>query len=128
MKRFPHHGSLQGPIRIDWEAAFPRPLTHYVARDRSRGLRPSAPYWHTTTPDIDNLAKLINDTLQGISLFKNDSQVVSGITSKVYEGRQGPGLALTLIWGEGLDRLVPGAQTSILGHTEADEAGRDGGL
>jgi crossover junction endodeoxyribonuclease RusA len=50
--------------------AFPRPKVHVG----KRGLRPSAPNFFTTKPDVDKLARSVMDSLTG-TLYVDDSQV-----------------------------------------------------
>jgi Holliday junction resolvase RusA-like endonuclease len=55
----------------------PRPLSHFVNKDRSR-LKPKSrrgPCFPAIVPDIDNLAKLAMDGLNGIA-YEDDNQVV----------------------------------------------------
>lgn len=55
---------LGAPVFVDLVFVFERPLSHFVARDRLRGvLRDDAPDLHTAKPDSDNLAKAVMDAL-----------------------------------------------------------------
>lgn len=60
---------------------FPRPKSHFL-----RGvIRDTAPYWHTKTPDVDNLVKLVLDALNGYA-YGDDAQVVAISATKRYCG------------------------------------------
>lgn len=59
------------PVVVTLVCRFPRPKSHYGAK----GVKPSAPFYHTQKPDAENLAKAVLDALTGIC-WKDDSQVV----------------------------------------------------
>ena len=68
----------EGPVRVDWDAYFERP---------QRLLKKSSPeceVWHTVRPDKDNIEKAILDALKKAGLYRDDSQVVTGIPKKMY--------------------------------------------
>lgn len=72
---------LEGPVTLDVTAVFPRP---------QRLLRASSPGGrvpHTAKPDRDNIEKLIADSLEKAGVLKNDSQVWSGETRKLYAAK-----------------------------------------
>jgi crossover junction endodeoxyribonuclease RusA len=56
----------------------PRPKSHTGAKGN---LKPSAPSWPTTKPDIDKLARAVLDALTGVA-YRDDSQVVRLEASK----------------------------------------------
>ena len=63
-----------GPVAVELRFAMPRPKAHFGAR----GLRESAPQFHTSRVDCDNLAKLVLDrATQSGRIWRDDSQVVS---------------------------------------------------
>jgi Holliday junction resolvase RusA-like endonuclease len=71
----------------------PRPRGHYG----KRGLRPSAPEHHVSTPDVDNLAKAVLDALVEIGFLRDDGQVrMLHVTKDYAQGT--PGCHLRLIW------------------------------
>ena len=74
---------LTGPLSVDMRFYFSRPNSHYGTGRNAGKLKDSAPGCHTKKPDIDNLRKLFMDALTGI-IFKDDSQVCRGTTSKSY--------------------------------------------
>ena len=63
-----------GPIAMGFCFVFPRPKSHYGAGKNSDKLKPSAPVYHVTRPDMDNLIKFVKDCLNG-EAWKDDSQV-----------------------------------------------------
>lgn len=69
-----------GPVRIDLTFEFARPQSHRRARG---ALKDTAPLFHVSTPDVDNLAKLALDAMNG-RFYRDDSQVVELTARKVY--------------------------------------------
>ena len=72
-----------GPVQLDATFYFQRPKSHYRTGKYSGELKPNAPYWHISRPDKDNCEKMIADAFEGV-YFRNDSQICSGTTSKIY--------------------------------------------
>ncbi len=70
----------KGPIAIDIEFYFKRPVSH-IRKDGK--LRKNAPQQHTYKPDIDNLAKFVLDALGGL-FFDDDRQITKMTTTKSY--------------------------------------------
>jgi Holliday junction resolvase RusA-like endonuclease len=62
---------LDGALELRLEFVVPRPKAHVGAR----GLKPSAPAWPTTRPDVLKLARGVEDALTGI-VWRDDSQIV----------------------------------------------------
>lgn len=72
----------------------PRPKGHYRANGE---LKPSAPDYPTTVPDVDKLLRAVFDGMAAGGAFENDSQIVQVYTSKDYATRDLlPGLVATL--------------------------------
>eukprot|EP00978_Attheya_sp_CCMP212_P011846 scaffold29409_cov44-Attheya_sp.AAC.2 len=62
-----------------------RPRNHFKSNKAEKGLRPSAPgRLHPVKTDVDNLAKFVLDSLNGL-LYVDDRQVVSLHATKVYD-------------------------------------------
>jgi crossover junction endodeoxyribonuclease RusA len=62
---------IEGPINVLLFFIFPRPKSHST----KKGLRDSAPDFHTSKPDADNLAKAVLDCLTQLGFWKDDAQV-----------------------------------------------------
>jgi crossover junction endodeoxyribonuclease RusA len=75
------HGLVEGPCSVSVVFSFQRPRSHYGRR----GLRPGAPLWKASRPDLD---KLTRSTLDGLSqaLIRDDAQVVTLTAAKRYCG------------------------------------------
>lgn len=74
---------LEGPLRMSVDFFFARPKSHYRTGKNSSELKPSAPMWHTSKPDRDNLDKFCMDAMKGI-FFRDDAQVCLGRIRKMY--------------------------------------------
>lgn len=80
-----------GPIYLEAEFAFQRPMSHYTGGNRERGvLKHDAPAFPTGRPDRGKLLRCIEDALAGI-VYRDDAQVVDGKVAKVY-GQPGASL------------------------------------
>jgi Holliday junction resolvase RusA-like endonuclease len=69
-------------VKLAVTFSFPRPKSHY----RSDGvtLKPSAPYYKTSAPDLDKLQRAIGDALTG-TVFRDDALVAVWEVRKVYD-------------------------------------------
>ena len=76
---------IEGNISMGLTFVFPRPKSHYGAK----GLKPSAPYYKASKPDIDNLEKFVCDALNKV-FYLDDSQVVIKRSTKRYASIQNP--------------------------------------
>lgn len=84
------HGASLGPIALRMAFNMPRPKSHSTAKG---ALRPSAPRFHGTKPDVDKLVRCVLDALTGI-VYGDDSQVCEVHATKEYAIGNQPGLAL----------------------------------
>lgn len=77
---------LDGPLEIELEFFLARPKSHF----KSNGieLKPGAPRYPTTRPDVGKLARSTQDALTLI-LWRDDSQVVRETHSKAYSAKSG---------------------------------------
>jgi Holliday junction resolvase RusA-like endonuclease len=64
---------------------FGRPATHYRTGRFAGEVKPGAPGWKKTTPDLDKLVRALGDALSGV-VIRDDRQIVD--------------LAVTKIWGQ----------------------------
>lgn len=67
---------LDGPLCLECEFTFVRPLGHYTGGKREKGLKKSAPFWMDKKPDLDNLLKFVKDALKGVYYY-DDKQIVA---------------------------------------------------
>lgn len=74
---------LTGPLRVDIYWYFARPKSHYGTGRNADKLKESAPDYHTSRPDRDNLDKLVLDALTGV-FWRDDNQVCKGEIEKLY--------------------------------------------
>jgi Holliday junction resolvase RusA-like endonuclease len=63
-----------GPISMTVEFYFGRPKKHYRSGQHSHLLKNNCPDWHIIKADIDNLLKLVMDSLTGV-YYKDDCQI-----------------------------------------------------
>jgi Holliday junction resolvase RusA-like endonuclease len=71
------------PLRLELMFYFSRPQSHYRSGKLSHMLKPNAPEWHIKTPDADNLAKFVCDSLNGV-YWKDDSCICFLLVTKRY--------------------------------------------
>jgi len=75
----------------------------YGSGKHKNSLKPSAPHWHTSKPDLTKLLRSTEDALTGV-LWMDDSQIVQTTLSKIY-GFQ-PGASIKVRYAqENKDRL-----------------------
>ena len=76
---------IAGPVRLRLCFYLARPKGHYTGGKIERGLRATAPHYHTGKPDADNLAKAVMDALTQCGWFWGDDAQVSVLTAaKLY--------------------------------------------
>lgn len=75
---------LTGPLTLNVTFRFARPRKHFHTGKRSEVLRPDAPVFHTTMPDVEKLVRSINDAMADAGVMLNDSQVSVVHARKVY--------------------------------------------
>lgn len=73
---------LASALHIDVDFYLPRPAGHFG----KRGLKQSAPPYHTVRPDATKLWRSTEDALRGI-VFRDDSQVVIQCVHKRYSDK-----------------------------------------
>lgn len=86
---------LTGAVELKVEFRFCRPKGHYGSGKNASVLKTSAPIFPTVKPDRTKCLRSTEDALVGI-IFRDDSQVVTGQTSKVYVERD-PGAMITVM-------------------------------
>jgi Holliday junction resolvase RusA-like endonuclease len=70
---------MEGPLDVRLTFTVPRPKGHYGVH----GLRPSAPLYPTTRPDVLKLARAVEDACTGV-VWRDDAQIVSERLIKTY--------------------------------------------
>ncbi len=76
----PHCFEKGKPLRLSISAFFGRPQSHF----RTNGqVKDSAPVFHTSRPDADNVMKAVKDALKGVC-WHDDAQIVEERIGKVY--------------------------------------------
>jgi crossover junction endodeoxyribonuclease RusA len=81
---------LSGALRMELLFCMPRPKAHYG----KHGLKPNAPYWCSTVPDIDKLIRAVGDSLTGIC-YLDDKQIVRVEAKKIYGEQIGCKIAIS---------------------------------
>jgi Holliday junction resolvase RusA-like endonuclease len=79
-----HEPPLLGPLELVCAFTVPRPRGHAGRR----GLRPSAPGYPTTRPDVTKLLRSVEDSATGL-LWADDAQIVTQTATKRYGARPG---------------------------------------
>ena len=75
-------------VDVDMTFVLARPKGHYGTGRNAGKLKPSAPKYPKSRPDIDNYCKWVLDCLNSTgNVWKDDSQVVSMTAVKRYGGR-----------------------------------------
>jgi Holliday junction resolvase RusA-like endonuclease len=72
------------PVLVTLRFSWPRPAAHFGAH----GLRPSAPEWKATKPDLDKAIRAALDALTGV-VFRDDVQVAQLIADKGWSDTPG---------------------------------------
>lgn len=86
---------LTGPVELHLGFEMPRLLSHYRTGKFAGALRPSAPTWPTTAPDLDKLVRCICDAVTDAGLWRDDSQVAVLQAAKRYANGP-PGVLITI--------------------------------
>ena len=67
---------LTGPLEQSLVFIFPYNKSDISSKAKRAALEVNGYVWHDTKPDLDNLRKILNDTLEKLGFFHNDSQIV----------------------------------------------------
>lgn len=70
---------MDGPLALVVDFYVPRPKAHIGAK----GVKPSAPHYPTTRPDITKLLRAVEDAMSGI-VYRDDAQIVHQQAMKRY--------------------------------------------
>lgn len=83
--------NIGGAFEVKLTFYMPRPKSHFRSGKYKHLLNNSAPKYHTSKPDIDNLVKLVLDELGKMRYWKDDAAVVSLKATKEYADIIGTG-------------------------------------
>ncbi len=77
---------LRGPLKVAMTFVFPRPQGHLGTGRNAGKLKPNAPAFRITRPDVLKLARGTEDALTGI-VWADDSQTVRLVLEKRFGGK-----------------------------------------
>lgn len=87
---------ISGPVRLRICFHIQRPKCHYIGSKVERGLRETAPVYHTAKPDADNLAKAVMDALTQCGWFWGDDAQVAVLTAAKLYADSGTGAMIEI--------------------------------
>jgi crossover junction endodeoxyribonuclease RusA len=87
--------ALVAPVRVQVRFYTRRPHSHYGTGRNAGVLKPTAPRFVTTTPDLDKLLRSTFDGLKEAGVYRDDSLVVKVIAEHLY-ANQRPGAFITV--------------------------------
>ncbi|MEW2250450.1 RusA family crossover junction endodeoxyribonuclease [Streptomyces sp. NPDC006975] len=73
---------LDGPVLLDLVFSLRRPKGHYGSGRNAGQLKPSAPYYPISKPDLDKLVRATQDALKDAGVLADDSCVTDVRTAK----------------------------------------------
>lgn len=83
---------MTGPLEVALMFRLPRPKGHFGTGRNAAQLKPAAPAWPSSKPDLDKLIRAVLDACTSI-VWVDDAQVVCLVVDKRYaEAGQQPGL------------------------------------
>lgn len=93
-------GSMIGPVNVRLVFILPRPGSHMGTGKNAARLRPGAPVWPVTKPDLDKLCRAVLDALTDAGVWRDDAQVATLHASKTYaEYTERPGVEIEVTSG-----------------------------
>lgn len=84
------------PLAIAIRFYFTRPKSHFKTGKNSHVMKDTAPLWHTSKPDVDNMAKFLMDSLNKI-YWKDDSYIADCLIIKQYDDKPRTEIDITLL-------------------------------
>lgn len=93
------HGVITAPVGLSAVFTFPRPKSHYRTGKWAAELRPDAPKFKASKPDIDKLLRALCDGITDSGLWRDDAQVATVVATKTYMGD--PGVFVEIVPFEG---------------------------
>jgi len=89
---------LEGAVALRLGFDLPRPGGHFGTGRNAGTLRPAAPVWPITMPDLDKLVRAVCDAITDAGQWKDDSQVVTITAAKRYcPLNKPPGVQITIM-------------------------------
>ena len=82
---------IASACRVDLTFYFERPKSHWRSGKEWKVLKESAPIWHESKPDFDNLAKLLLDSASAAQMWVDDRLVAIGNVQKKWATHEPPG-------------------------------------
>lgn len=89
---------IDGPIHVEVGFEFARPASHYGTGRNTARLRPGAPAYPATRPDLDKLVRAVLDALGDAGVWRDDARVVT--VAAVKRWAPVPGCWIRLGWDE----------------------------
>lgn len=74
---------ISGPVELVVRFYFPRPKGHYRTGANAHEVKPNAPQYKASKPDLDKLLRAIGDSLTG-TVVRDDAQIVRTEAVKLY--------------------------------------------
>jgi Holliday junction resolvase RusA-like endonuclease len=87
---------LSVPLAVAIRFYFTRPKSHFRTGKNSHVMKDTAPLWHTSKPDVDNMAKFLMDSLNKI-YWKDDSYIADCWITKQYDDKPRTEIEITLL-------------------------------
>jgi Holliday junction resolvase RusA-like endonuclease len=87
---------LAVPLAVAIRFYFTRPKSHFRTGKNSHVMKDTAPLWHTSKPDVDNMAKFLMDSLNKI-YWKDDSYIADCWITKQYDDKPRTEIEITLL-------------------------------
>jgi Holliday junction resolvase RusA-like endonuclease len=87
---------ISAPISLELVFYMSRPRNHYKTGKKAEFLKDSAPEYHSGRPDLDNLTKFVQDSLNKI-YYRDDSLICQLTAKKIYSENPRTTIVLTII-------------------------------
>lgn len=75
---------IDSPINMELTFYCGRPKNHYGTGSKATVLKPTAPHFNVSRPDIDNLQKFVMDALNSV-FYRDDSLICILSSAKLYD-------------------------------------------
>jgi crossover junction endodeoxyribonuclease RusA len=76
--------AITGPVAVALTFVVARPKGHYGTGRNADRVKPSAPLYPATKPDIDKTSRAVLDAITASGVWRDDAQVVGLIARKYY--------------------------------------------